>query len=461
MSGPGIGLGREPGTAAGREDGGLSSRPADPGILQAWIGVTDDGAIAVDAHGHVVLHNPAASRVTGLSPERAVGRPWREVLRLEPQLSRGAWRVRETALPARLATEVLCAQGNRRATEILVSPWQDREGRTGILLIIRDLAILCRQRAAAGGRTGYGNLVGAHPLMQALYELIGLVSPSDAPVIIEGEPGTGKELVAQLLHAGGGRAEQPLIVFNCASRTHGDLEGELFGHARVAGRIEAAHGGTLLLEEPQLLIRTAQLRLVRVIQSGEVQRMGDSRGRPANVRIVAASRHSLEEQVRAGNLREELYYRLKVVRIVIPPLRERLSDLPLLVDHFLARYAPDTGVGASPAALSMLAAYRWPGNVAELEGAVRHALALRRRGRHPRPTPLGPENFPLEIRQAETHVPLVIGEPGQAERRALLLRALAGHGGNRSAAARALGIGRATFYRWWRDAGLGAFPGRA
>lgn len=443
--------------------GGTASapRPADPGILQAWIGATDDGAIAVDADGLVVLHNPAASRVTGLSPETAIGRHWRDVLRLEPALNRDAWRVRDTGVPARLVTEVLCAQGNRRATEIMVTSWQDESKRAGILVIIRDLAVLCRQQTAVGGRSGFGNLIGAHPLMLALYDLIGLVSPSDAPVVIEGEPGTGKELVAQLIHAGSGRAQHPLIVFNCGSLEHGDLEGELFGHGRVPGRIEAARDGTLVIEEPALLPAASQSRLIEVLQSGSLRRMGESRPRAVDVRLLATSRRPLESEVKAGRMREELYYRLKVVRIAVPPLRERLSDLPRLVEHFVALHAADSGVTISAAALAMLTAYGWPGNVRELESAVRHALALRRRGRISRPAQLGPESFPAEVRQSEAHVPLVIGEPGQAERRMLLLRALAGHGGNRSAAARTLGIGRATFYRWWKDAGLGTFPGRA
>lgn len=432
---------------------------AEPGVLQAWIGATDDGAIAVGADGRVVLHNPAASRVTGVSAELAMGQPWQDILRLEKQLARDAWRVRTTGVPSRLVADVLCAQGNRRATEIQVNPWRDRHGAIGILIIIRDLATLCRQRTVATGRSGYGNLVGAHPAMLALYELIDAVAASDAPVLIEGEPGTGKESIAQLLHARSQRSTRPLIVFDCESADRTTREAELFGrrgrgpHGAVTpGSLEGADGGSLLLAEVGLLSSAAQERLLAMLQAGAYTRLGESRPHPIDVRVIASSRQPLEPLVRTGAFREDLFFRLKVVRIAVPPLRERLSDLPLLVDHFLARAASRAVV--SPAAMAMLADYAWPGNVAELEHAIRHAVAL-----HPEGA-LGPDQFPAAVRQSEQRAPIVMGEPGATERRALLLRALAGHGGNRSAAARSLGIGRATFYRWWKDAGLGVFPGR-
>jgi PAS domain S-box-containing protein len=429
---------------------------ADPGVFQAWIGATDDGAIAVGADGRVVLHNPAASRVTGLSAEQALHQPWQDVLRLERQLAREAWRVRTTQMPARIVAEIICAQGNRRATEIQVSPWRDSQGAIGILIVIRDLATLCRQRTVATGRAGYGNLVGAHPAMQAVYELIDAVAPSDAPVIVEGEPGTGKALIAQLLHARSKRAGQPLIVFDCEDPDR--TEARLFGRsgarqgAAEPGRFEAADGGTLVLAEVGRLPGAAQAHLLQVLQSGVLVRMGESRSRPIDVRLVVTTTTSLEAEVREGRFRDDLLIRLRVVRITIPPLRERLSDLPLLVEHFLALSGSRAVV--TPAALAMLAEYQWPGNVGELEQAIRHAIAV-----HPEGT-IGPDQFPVEVRRSDQRHPLVMGEPGGVERRALLLHALAGHGGNRSAAARSLGIGRATFYRWWKEAGLGRFPGR-
>ena len=189
----------------------------DAGIFQAWLASTEDGAVAMDAGGRVVLHNPAASRVTGLDPADAGGRPWREVLGLGRPAADLLWGVRSTGRPARTLTDVLCAQGNVRTAEVVAHPWTDAAGGVGVLVVIRDLSVLCRHRSGPAGRPGYGSLVGADPAMESLYDLIEAVAPSDAPVVIEGEPGTGKELVAQLVHARSRRAERPLSAVDCAS----------------------------------------------------------------------------------------------------------------------------------------------------------------------------------------------------------------------------------------------------
>jgi len=433
------------------------------GILHAWLQSTDDGAIAVDAGGTVVLHNHAASRVTGLAPDEATGRPWRDVLKVDDALAASIWRARGGDTVAHLNTDILCAQGNRRSAELVASVWVEEDGEHGVLLVIRDLAILCRQWRTPAGRAGYGNLIGAHPTMQELYRLIDVVGPSEAPVVIEGETGVGKELVAQLLHARSPRAEHPLIAVHAAALAPGLLESELFGHVRGAftgasgtllGRFERADGGSLFLDEVSEIPLATQVKLLRALQTGEIERIGESRTRHVDVRVIAASNRPLDREVTDGRFRSDLYYRLKVVRLIVPPLRDRASDIPLLVEHFVSRYAGKE-IEVAPAALALLERAPWPGNVRELENAVRHALTMNPQG------PLAPDDFPRELQASPAEVPgFVEREPSPSERREMLTRALAAHRGSRSAAARSLGIGRATFYRWWRDAELGPLPRR-
>ena len=436
--------------------------PVDAGIFQAWLAATEDGAVAIDASGRVVLHNPAASRVTGLAPEDARERPWRVVLRLGDPTAAMIRDVQVTAVPARTLADVLCAQGNIRSAEVVAHPWTDAAGQVGVLVLIRDLTVLCRHRTGPGGRPGYGSLVGADPVMESLYDLVEAVAPSDAPVVIEGEPGTGKELVAQLIHARSGRAERPLMTVDCASLDPSALETELFGQARsggpgagaVIGRVELAHTGTLFLDRVEETPPAVQRRLHRLLETGTLERGGEGVARVVDVRIVAATNRPLAAAVGERRFSADLLHRLQVVRVELPPLRRRRGDIPLLVEHFLARHGPP-GLRLAPDAALALQASDWPGNVRQLENAVRQALAARSREGD---GSLGPELFPAEQggrpARARTGRPVGRGD----DRRTLLLRALSSHGGNRTAAARALGIGRATFYRWWRDAGLGGAP---
>lgn len=433
----------------------------DAGIFRAWMDATPEGAIAVDAGGAVILHTAAASRVTGLAPGVALGRAWRDVVQLDAPVADAIWRAREREDGLRLAARVMCAQGNVREVELVARPWTDGDGVTGLLLLVRDLAELARQRTAAGRRPGYGSLVGSHPSMASLCELIDAVAPSDAPVVIEGEAGTGKELVAQLLHARSSRAERPLVVVGCGALAPEALEAELFGEARgafrgtvhsVVGRLELAHTGTLLLDEVAELPASTQRKLLRFLQSGELERLGDPTSRRVDVRVIASTSRPLAAAVHEGRVREDLYYRLKVVRLAVPPLRERASDIPALAAALLERHhRPDLAL--APAALALLQSHAWPGNVRELERALRHAIAVTRE----HGAVIGPDQLPAELRAPGEARPLRIPVMAAREdRRAVLLRALSSHGGNRTAAARSLGIGRATFYRWWNEAGLGS-----
>ena len=430
--------------------------PVDAGIFEAWLASTDDGVVAVDAEERVVLHNPAASRVTGLSPAAARHRAWREVLRLDRSVADLLWSAAASNHPTGTLASVLCAQGNLRTAETHAHPWTDAEGRTGILVLIRDLTVLCRSRSGPGGRQGYGGLVGADPGMTALYDLIEAIAPSDAPAVIEGEPGTGKELVAQTIHARSARAERPLIVVDCGAVAPGLLEAELFGRARsaphgtaVIGRVELAHTGTLLLRRVGAIPPAVQARVLHLLDAGMVERVGESVPRRVDVRLLATTPRPLHELAREGRFDDALLRRLQVVRVRVPSLRERPGDIPLLAEHLLARHgAPKTTLSAS--AVAALQGSSWPGNVRQLEHAMRE---LASRLPEVPEAPVEPHQLPQELLTRAASAPPTTHYPAE-DRRTVLLRALSSHGGNRTAAARALGIGRATFYRWWREAGL-------
>jgi DNA-binding NtrC family response regulator len=246
-------------------------------------------------------------------------------------------------------------------------------------------AALDRSLQAARAREGYGDLVGASKPMQDLYRILEKVAASPYPVLIQGESGTGKELVARALHRRGPRAGGPFVAANCASLPEHLVDAELFGHARGAftgaerdrpGLFEQADGGVLFLDEIACLSKDAQESFLRVLETREVRRIGGTKAEKVDVRVVAATNEDLEL---AEGFRRDLFYRLNVLRVELPPLRDRLEDLPLLVEHLLARIARETGLPPrriTKEALASLASHRWPGNVRELENALRRAASL-------------------------------------------------------------------------------------
>lgn len=296
-------------------------------------------------------------------------------------------------------------------------------------------------------------MVGDSPAMRTLLNNIALVAPSDATVLIHGESGTGKELVARALHASSGRSHRPLITLNCAALNESLLESELFGHEKGAftgadkrreGRFVEADGGTLFLDEIGDISPLMQVRLLRAIQEREVQRVGSNQTLSVDVRLIAATHRQLAEEVSAGRFRQDLYYRLNVVTIDMPPLRQRREDIPPLARYFLQRYAErnrKTVLGFTPQAMDMLIHYEWPGNIRELENAVERAVVLLT-GEYisERELPLAIVGTPVSGRPLGGNLiqPLV-----EVEKEAILA-ALEKTGGNKTEAARQLGITRKT-----------------
>ncbi|MGC8491142.1 MAG: sigma-54-dependent transcriptional regulator [Syntrophobacteraceae bacterium] len=304
-------------------------------------------------------------------------------------------------------------------------------------------------------------LTGSSPPMQKLLEMIGLVAPTDTTVLITGESGTGKGLVARAIHANSARRQKPLIEVNCAAIPGTLIESELFGHEKGAftgadrqrkGRFSAAEGGTIFLDEIGELPLPMQAKLLHVIQEGVIQRVGSDVTVPVDVRVIAATNRDIEKLIQEGLFREDLYYRLNVFAVATPPLRERVEDIPALAQDFLTRFSRKNGKtvkGISPRAMDLLLRYAWPGNVRELENAMERAAILLR-GEYATPAEL-----PLVLQALEENRDAEVPrfEPGDTacgeadlaciERQAILDR-LKETGGNKSEAARRLGITRRT-----------------
>ena len=301
-----------------------------------------------------------------------------------------------------------------------------------------------------------GDIVGMAPAMRRVLDLVAQVAPSNATVLILGESGTGKELIADALHRGSKRREGPCIKVNCAALPETLLESELFGHEKGAftgaagrkeGRFELAHGGTLFLDEVGDLSPATQAKLLRVLQEGTFERLGGTKTLKADVRIVAATNKDPEQGVKAGRFREDLYYRLNVISITVPPLRDRREDVPLLAQHFLQRYAQRNAKameGLTRETLDLLAGYAWPGNVRELENVIERAVVLTREPW------IGPRDIPEAISgltPKTRSITISIGTPLDEVEQRLIEETLQHTGGDKTLAAKLLGITSRTIYR--------------
>jgi two-component system response regulator AtoC len=317
-------------------------------------------------------------------------------------------------------------------------------------------------RQALRGKYRLANVVGASGPMLELFKTVARVAPTRTTVLLEGESGTGKELIARTLHYNSPRAEKPFVPVDCGALPETLLESELFGHEKGAftgasattrGLFEAAQGGTCFLDEIGNVSPAVQARLLRVLQEHEVKRVGGTAPRKVDVRVIAATNQPLAGLVQAHRFREDLFFRLSVVTLVIPPLRERGADLPLLADFFLRKVAQATGKGVeriSPEALALLSAYPWPGNVRELEHAIERAVILTQN-----PTLL-PADLPPEVQRPGGPAPAPdapVLPLRELERRHLLV-ALERARGNRKRAAEWLGITRRTLYRMAQRYGI-------
>jgi two-component system response regulator HydG len=320
---------------------------------------------------------------------------------------------------------------------------------------------------------GFEGVIGSSPQMLGLIERLKRIAPTDATVLIQGQTGTGKELVAQAIHQNSPRKSRPFVALNCAALSENILESELFGHVRGAftdassdrvGKFEYANGGTLFLDEVGDMPLATQIKLLRVLESGEITRVGSNTPVHVNVRILSATNRNLEEAIAAGAFRSDLYHRLKVVTIAIPTLAERAADIPLLIEHFVKQFSRRHGKtikGMSVAARMKLVAFPWPGNVRQLRNVVESMVVV------DCDEMLDVDDLPLELEPAgaaaalpaapdmQSGLATLVGRPLEEVERLFIAETLKLTGGNREQAAELLGIGERTLYRKIKEFQLG------
>jgi PAS domain S-box-containing protein len=422
-----------------------------------------DGVFTVDLEWRITSFNRAAELITGIPRGEAIGRHCWEIFRAnicEKQCS--LRHTMETGQPIlNQSIYIVNSEGTRVPVSISTAILKDEEDRIiGGVETFRDLSILEELKKELAGRHTFHDIVSKNREMHRLFGILEQVAQSDSTVLVQGESGTGKELFARAIHSLSARSKGPLVVVNLGALPDTLVESELFGHkagaftdAREdrAGRIAAAEGGTLFLDEIGDLSPRVQVRLLRVLQERTYEPLGSNRTVHANIRIVAATNKDLESLVKDGAFRDDLYYRINVVRLTLPPLRDRREDIPLLVDHFLRRFNRLTGKqisGVSQEVLALLMAHDFPGNVRELENIIEHAMVLCQGDVIEAP------HLPDYLHPAPPSGKTAAQEPDTSQRgrwedleRGFILQVLRDNNWNRGAAARELGIGRQTLWR--------------
>ncbi|MBW1800409.1 MAG: sigma 54-interacting transcriptional regulator [Deltaproteobacteria bacterium] len=350
-----------------------------------------DGVFTVDTHFKITSFNRAAERITGIRKEEALGRHCWEVFRASICETRCSLReTMETGQPiVNQSIFIVTLKGDRIPISISTALLKYGEGDViGGVETFRDLSVVEALRKELAGRHSFHDIISKNKEMMRLFGILEQVSDSDATILLEGESGTGKALFAKAIHSLSPRNDGPMITINCGALPDTLLESELFGYKAGAftdakkdkpGRITLAEGGTLFLDEIGDISSALQVRLLRVLQDRVYEPLGSAESHHADVRIVAATNKTLEDLLQAGTFREDLYYRINVVKLVLPPLRNRKEDIPLLIDHFIKKFNRLSGkeiTGLSPDALSIVMSHNFPGNIRELENIIEYATVV-------------------------------------------------------------------------------------
>jgi PAS domain S-box-containing protein len=444
----------------------MKSRSISNEKLLTIVDSVSDGVVAVDREMRIIFLNKAAEKITGVTEEEALGRQCWEIFRTDACEKDCALRnTFKTGQP--VVNRYVCsthADGRRIPISVSTALLIDRRGSVvGGVESFRDLSQVEALRKELEREFSFADMIGRGEQMKDLFKLLPMVAESESTVLIEGESGTGKELVAKAIHHLSPRRNKPLVVVNCGAIPDTLLESELFGYKAGAftdarkdksGRFAMAEGGSLFLDEIGDISPSLQVKLLRVLQDHVYEPLGSNRSEKADVRIMAATNQDLAELMAANQFRQDLYYRLNVFAVKVPPLRDRRSDIPLLVDHFIGKFnhLRDKDIsGITPPALSVLMNHSYPGNVRELENIIEHAFVICPGG------VIRPDHLPAYLHET-LPVPAVEIVGTFDEMEALFLTAaLKRNHWNRRDTARELGINPSTLYRKIKKLGL-SFP---
>jgi two-component system, NtrC family, response regulator HydG len=416
-----------------------------------------DGVFTVDSSMHITWFNRAAEQITGFTQQEALGRPCCEIFRSSICFS--ACPVREAMASGQSVEnreiDILNRYNKEIPISVSASVLLDADGQpSGGVETFRDLSRLRALQQEISGKHTFHDLVSRNPVMHKLFDILPDVAASDVTTLLQGDSGTGKELFARALHDLSPRRDQPLVTINCGALPEQLLEAEIFGARKGAytgsiedrpGRLAQAEGGTLFLDEIGDLPLSLQVKLLRVLENREYQPLGAKTSRLADVRFIAATHRHLEKMVAAGTFRQDLFFRLNVVQLAIPALKERPEDIPLLLDMALDRFNKRYGKqirGFDSEVLNLLLNHPYPGNVRELLNIVERAAILCRTEQVT--VDLLPADLALHT-SGKRRSPS--GQPDTEQLQDMLTR----HAGNRSALARELGVNRTTLWRWLKD----------
>ena len=438
----------------------LFKNMADRKSLEYILNNLKEGIFAHDLDRRILFYSDGAEKILGYSREEVLGKDCHEVFGEALCGSRCSFCTTDSTLEDKKdhTLHITTKNGLKRMVDMsIILMKDDNHQDIGALATITDLTELIELQLDTEKIFSFSNIIGRNKKMISVFKQIRDVTDYDFPVHISGETGTGKELVAHAIHNESHRGGAPFVPINCGALPEGLIESELFGHVRGAfsgairdkkGRFEMADGGTVFLDEVSELPKLMQVKLLRFLQEETFEKVGGEKTISVDARIISATNKDLKKEVENGNFREDLFYRLNVIPIAVPPLRERKTDIPLLVDHFLKQFPGHKGqkeFKIADKALSMMMDYRWPGNVRELQNCIQFSI-VRCKG-----SMIRPMDLPLELKQF-TPKKSKRG-PSRKLDPSAVKEALIKTGGNKVKAAKLLGVGRATLYRF-----IGKYP---